>query len=136
MTREGSLRFFSQFLAAGERWAEWVKSIPLTFHINNTSPPRDVIGTLLLSVLNGLQRYADINAGRGTSGEPHRGFATAATSGHYRADAEPEHSGDSQPLAFRTARMTSSTKPKTNGDGVVIRRRKSPPAASWPSSSP
>ena len=60
MTREGSLLFFFQFLAAGGRWAELVKSIPLAYHSNNASHPRDVIGTLLLSVLNGHWRYAHI----------------------------------------------------------------------------
>ena len=70
MTREGSLLFFFQFLAAGGRWAELVKSIPLTCHSNNASHPRDVIGTLLLSVLNGHWRYAHINAVRGDGVNP------------------------------------------------------------------
>ena len=65
MTRDGSLLFFFQFLAAGGRWAELVKSIPLTYHSNNTSHPRDVIGTLLPSVLNGHWRYAHNQCGAG-----------------------------------------------------------------------
>ena len=79
MTREGSLLFFFQFLAAGGRWAELVKRIPLVYQSNNASHPRDVIGTLLLSVLNGHWRYAHINAVRGGWGQsrpaghgPHR----------------------------------------------------------------
>ena len=70
MTREGSLLFFFQFLAAGGRWAELVKSIPLAYQSNNASNPRDVIGTLLLSVLNGHWRYAHINAVRGDGVNP------------------------------------------------------------------
>ena len=73
-----------------------------------------------------------------TSEEAEGGFATAATARHYRerADAEPERSGDSQLLSFKTAGITSLTKPKTNGDGVDIPPGKSPLAASWPPSSP
>lgn len=70
MTREGSLLFFFQFLAAGGRWADLIKNIPLTYRSNNASHPRDVIGTLLLSVLNGHWRYAHINSVRGDGVNP------------------------------------------------------------------
>ena len=70
MPRQGSLLFFFQFLAAGGRWAELVKSIPLSYLSNNASHPRDVIGTLLLRVLNGHWRYAHIKAVRGDGVNP------------------------------------------------------------------
>jgi Transposase DDE domain group 1 len=62
--------FFFQFLAAGGRWAELVGSIPLEYHSNNASAPKDVIGTMLLSVLNGHWRYAHINSVRGDGVNP------------------------------------------------------------------
>jgi hypothetical protein len=65
VTREGSLIFFFQFLEAGGRWDELIKLIPLTYSSNNASEPKDVIGTILLSVLNGHWRYAHINSLRG-----------------------------------------------------------------------
>lgn len=70
VTREGSLIFFFQFLAAGGRWEELIKSIPLHYHSNNASAPKDVIGTILLSVLNGHWRYAHINSVRGDGVNP------------------------------------------------------------------
>lgn len=70
VTREGSLVFFFQFLEAGGRWEKLVKSIPLHYHSNNASDPKDVIGTLLLSVLNGHWRYAHINSVRGDGVNP------------------------------------------------------------------
>ena len=70
VTREGSLIFFFQFLEAGGRWEELVKFIPLTYSSNNASEPKDVIGTILLSVLNGHWRYAHINSLRGDGVNP------------------------------------------------------------------
>ena len=70
VTREGSLIFFFQFLEAGGRWDELIKFIPLAYSSNNASDPKDVIGTLLLNVLNGHWRYAHINSLRGDGVNP------------------------------------------------------------------
>jgi len=70
VTRQGSLLFFFQFLGAGGRWDEFIKSIPLTYHSNNASDSKDVIGTIMLSVLNGHRRYAHINSVRGDGVNP------------------------------------------------------------------
>ena len=70
VTREGTLIFFFQFLEAGGRWDEFIKSIPLTYDSNNASDPKDVIGTIMLSVLNGHWRYAHINSVRGDGINP------------------------------------------------------------------
>jgi len=70
VTREGSLLFFFQFLKAGGRWEELLKLIPLTYQSNNASEPKDVIGTILLSVLNGHWRYAHMNSLRGDGVNP------------------------------------------------------------------
>ena len=64
-TREGQLIFFAQFLKAGERWAHFLKSCPLTYSGNRGSAIVDVIGTIFLSILCGHWRYAHINAVRG-----------------------------------------------------------------------
>lgn len=70
VTREGSLVFFFQFLAAGGRWQQLIKGLPLRYTSNNASDPKDVIGTLLLSVLSGHWRYAHINSVRGDGVNP------------------------------------------------------------------
>jgi hypothetical protein len=70
VTREGSLVFFFQFLAASDRWKEFIKEIPLHFSSNHASAPQDVFGTLLLSILNGHWRYAYIDSVRGDGVNP------------------------------------------------------------------
>ena len=70
VTREGSLLFFFQFLAASGRWKALTQNIPLHYHSNHASKPVDVIGTMLLSVLNGHWRYAHINSIRGDGVNP------------------------------------------------------------------
>jgi len=70
VTREGSLIFFFQFLEAGGRWEQLIKNIPLRYQSNHASDPRDVIGTIFLSVLNGHWRYVHINSIRGDGVNP------------------------------------------------------------------
>ena len=70
VTREGSLVFFFQFLAASDRWKELMKEIPLHFSSNHASAPQDVFGTLFLSVLHGHWRYAHIDSVRGDGVNP------------------------------------------------------------------
>lgn len=70
VTREGSLIFFFQFLEAGGRWEQLIKNIPLRYQSNHASDPRDVIGTLFLSVLNGHWRCVHINSIRGDGVNP------------------------------------------------------------------
>lgn len=70
VTREGSLVFFFQFLEAGGRWEHFLKNCPLTYTGNRGSGANNVMGTVLLSVLNGHWRYAHINAVRGDGVNP------------------------------------------------------------------
>jgi hypothetical protein len=70
VTREGSLIFFFQFLKAGGRWEELVKATPLRYGSNRGSAIRDVLGTMMLSVLAGHWRYAHINSVRGDGVNP------------------------------------------------------------------
>ena len=58
----GQLVFFAQFLKAGELFSRLCADAPLCFRSNNAPAVRDVLGTLLLSVLCGHSRYAHISA--------------------------------------------------------------------------
>src|SRR6187551_683682 len=70
VTRDGSLIFFFQFLKAGGRWEALVKACPLRYRSNRGSATRDVLGTMMLSVLAGHWRYAHINSVRGDGVNP------------------------------------------------------------------
>jgi len=70
VTREGSLLFFFQFLEAGGRWEHFLKDCPLTYTGNRGSGAKNVMGTVLLSVLSGHWRYAHINGVRGDGVNP------------------------------------------------------------------
>ena len=70
VTREGSLLFFFQFLEAGGRWQHFLRDCPLSYTGNRGSGAKNVMGTVLLSVLNGHWRYAHINGVRGDGVNP------------------------------------------------------------------
>lgn len=65
VTREGPLLFFFQFLKAGGRWEQFLERCPLRYGGNRGSGAPNVMGTVLMSILNGHWRYAHINAVRG-----------------------------------------------------------------------
>jgi hypothetical protein len=69
-TRDGQLIFFFQFLEAGGRWEQLMDNCPLHYRGNRGSGAQNVIGTVLLSVLNGHWRYAHINSIRGDAINP------------------------------------------------------------------
>ena len=60
VTPLGQLPFFIQFLKAGQRFEPWVDECPLTYTSNNASNKRDILGSILLSVLAGHTRYAHV----------------------------------------------------------------------------
>jgi hypothetical protein len=70
VTREGQLVFFFQFLEAGARWERFMGGCPLSYTGNRGSGARNVMGTVMLSVLCGHWRYAHINAVRGDRVNP------------------------------------------------------------------
>lgn len=70
VTREGQLIFFFQFLQVGARWEEFLRHCPLFYSGNRGSGARNVMGTLLLSVLCGHWRYVHINSVRGDQLNP------------------------------------------------------------------
>ena len=56
------LAYFTQYLRATGLFEHLVESCPLAYQSNNAPNKRDVLGTLLLSVLSGQTRYAHISA--------------------------------------------------------------------------
>src|SRR5215467_9420027 len=58
VTPLGQLPFFIEYLKQGGLFDGWVADCPLLFTSPNAPRKRDVLGTLLLSVLAGHRRYA------------------------------------------------------------------------------
>jgi hypothetical protein len=61
LTPNGQLPFFIEFLKTGGVFDRWVKICPMKFTSPNASIARDVLGTILLSVLCGHTRYSHIS---------------------------------------------------------------------------
>lgn len=64
-TAMGQLAFFAEFLEVSGLFARWVKECPLTYTSPNAPAITDVLGTWLLSILDGQRRYAHISGLRG-----------------------------------------------------------------------
>jgi hypothetical protein len=62
VTALGQLPFFIEFLKMGNLFDPFVEECPLGFTSPNAPSTRDILGTLLLSVLAGHTRYAHITA--------------------------------------------------------------------------
>ena len=62
VTPIGQLPFFIQFLKAGGLFERWVDQCPLRYKSNNAPKKREVLGSFLLSVLSGHNRYAHITS--------------------------------------------------------------------------
>src|SRR5258708_30821720 len=60
VTPFGQLPFFIEYLKQGGLFDGWVADCPLTFSSPNAPRKRDLLGTVLLSVLAGHNRYAHI----------------------------------------------------------------------------
>ena len=66
----GQLAFFGEFLEVPQLFQCWVESCPLAYTSPNAPEVRDVLGTWLLSILDGQRRYAHINGLRGDAVAP------------------------------------------------------------------
>lgn len=64
VTPMGQLAFFIEFLKRTELFDRWITHCPLTFISPNAPNKRDVLGTILLSVLSGHTRYSHITTVR------------------------------------------------------------------------
>lgn len=62
VTPTGSLIFFAQYLQTSGLMDRLCEQTPLAYTSNNAPKDRDVLGTILLSILMGQKRYAQINA--------------------------------------------------------------------------
>jgi hypothetical protein len=69
-TPNAQLAFFAEFLATAGVYESWVDSCPLRYTSGNGSRVRDVLGTWLLSILAGHNRYAHITGLRGDRVSP------------------------------------------------------------------
>ncbi len=67
LTALGQMPFFIEFLKVSGRFDGWAGGCPLERTSPNASPVRDVLGTMMLSLLSGHKRYAHITALRGDS---------------------------------------------------------------------
>lgn len=70
VTPLGQLPFFIEFLKTAQLFEPWVQDCPLAYTSPNAPAPRDVLGTLLLSILAGNKRYAHITALRADGVNP------------------------------------------------------------------
>jgi hypothetical protein len=66
----GLMPYFIEFLKTSGLFDKWVEDCPLHYTSGNAPEKRNVLGTLLLSVLAGHWRYAHINAIRGDGINP------------------------------------------------------------------
>lgn len=62
VTPMGSLVYFAQYLSAAQMLDRLVADCPLAYRSGNAPRKRDVLGTVVLAILNGQTRYAHINA--------------------------------------------------------------------------
>ena len=65
VTPLGQLVYFSQFLATGGVYGQWIADGPLRYTSPNAPKVADVLGTLTLAILAGSRRYAHVTALRG-----------------------------------------------------------------------
>ena len=71
VTPLGQLPFFIEYLKQGGLFDGWVAGCPLSLTSPNAPSKRDILGTVLLSVLAGHQRYAHITTLRCDPVNPH-----------------------------------------------------------------
>lgn len=70
VTPLGQLPFFIEFLKLGNLFNPWVEDCPLYSTSPNAPSKKDVLGTLLLSILAGHRRYAHVTTIRSDSVNP------------------------------------------------------------------
>ena len=70
VTAYGQMPYFIEFLKTAGLFDDWVADCPLDYRSPNAPDKRDVLGTLLLSLLAGHRRYAHISSIRGDGVNP------------------------------------------------------------------
>ena len=69
-TALGQLAFFAEFLDVSGLFARWVEGCPMAYTSPNAPTVVDVLGTWLLSILDGQRRYAHVSGLRGDEVAP------------------------------------------------------------------
>lgn len=69
-TALGQLAFFAEFLEVSGLFERWVAGCPMNYSSPNAPDVRDVLGTWLLSILDGQKRYAHVACLRGDGVAP------------------------------------------------------------------
>lgn len=69
-TTLGQLTFFAEFLEVSGLFEQWVSQCPLHYSSPNAPKVRDVLGTWMLSILDGQRRYAHVAGLRGDAVAP------------------------------------------------------------------
>lgn len=69
-TALGQLAFFAEFLEVSGLFERWVAGCPMVYTSPNAPGVRDVLGTWLLSILDGQRRYAHVTGLRGDAVAP------------------------------------------------------------------
>ena len=69
-TAMGQLPFFAEFLEVSGVFERWVQQCPLHYSSGNAPAVRDVLGTWMLSILDGHWRYAHVASLRGDAVAP------------------------------------------------------------------
>lgn len=67
VTPLGQLPFFIEFLKTSKLFDDLIENCPLKFTSNNASNVRDILGSMMLSILSGHTRYSHVTALRGES---------------------------------------------------------------------
>lgn len=70
-TTMGQLTFFAEFLNVAGLFENWVQRCPLHYTSPNAPKVRDVLGTWMLSILDGQRRYVHVASLRGDAVAPH-----------------------------------------------------------------
>jgi|SanBayMetagenome_1026888.scaffolds.fasta_scaffold13390_1 hypothetical protein len=70
MTTSGQMIFFVAYLKLSGIWDKFVEECPIIYTSHNAPNIRDILGTILLSVLSGHKRYAHITAIRSDNVNP------------------------------------------------------------------
>lgn len=69
-TALGQLAFFAEFLEVSGLFDRWAEGCPMDYTSPNAPTVRDVLGTWLLSILDGQRRYAHVTGLRGDAVAP------------------------------------------------------------------
>jgi hypothetical protein len=70
VTAFGPVTYLIEFLKTNGLWQQWVEDCPLRYRSPNAPPKKDILGTILLSVLAGHKRYAHVTTIRSDSVTP------------------------------------------------------------------